>query len=54
MIKNFNTTGSGSTAAPSNTGSSNTLVIILVIGVIAYLGYNYMIKPSIEENKKNT
>jgi Tfp pilus assembly protein PilO len=47
MITKFDTSGgSGSTSK-----SGNALIYILVAGVVAFLGYKYIIKPEMDKRK---
>ncbi len=53
MITTFQTPAS--VTAPAATGNGGkTLLTIAIIGVLAYLGYRYIIKPSLDKKKEQT
>ena len=35
----------------TSSGSSKTLITIVVVGLLGYLAYKYVIKPEIDKNK---
>ena len=35
----------------TSSGSSKTLITIIVVGLLGYLAYKYVIKPEIDKNK---
>lgn len=51
MVHTFDTPSSAPTTQTGE-GGSNTLIWVLAIGVVAYLGYTYIIKPELEKEKE--
>lgn len=49
MITKFNT---ATVSNNSSSGSSNTLIYIVVGAVAVYLGYKYIIKPQMDKQKE--
>lgn len=50
MITKFDTS-----VAPSGAGKgSNTLLYLVIAGVVIWLGYKYVIKPELEKRKQAT
>lgn len=47
MITVFDT----ATAPATGKKGSNTLLVVLVLGVLAYLGWRYVIKPEMDKKK---
>lgn len=47
MITKFDTSG----GAGSTSNSGNAIIYLIVAGVVAYLGYKYLIKPEMDKRK---
>lgn len=52
MIAKFETGSPAAQTAPGTGKGMNTLVILAVVAVVAYLGYKYVIKPEVDKQKE--
>lgn len=51
-VAKFTTAGVQPMSNGEAKGGSNTLVILLVLGAVAYLGYRFVIKPELDKRKQ--